>query len=258
MMRKVFFLYGVIGHLLFLAVYAWMAVFFGDFVVGKTIDSPAGGSVGLAVAVDLGLILLFGLQHSIMARPSFKKVWTKIVPQPIERATYVWVSCIVTAVLLWQWRPIGWVVWDAQLPAARWLLHGLFIVGWVMVPVVSLLINHFDLFGTRQVWLHLRGREYTSLPFRTPGLYKQMRHPLYVGWMIAFWAAPTMTAGHLVMAAGMSIYILIAIGFEERNLIEHFGRHYVDYRKRVPMFWSVRRSSRPVRVESHEEAGQVS
>jgi protein-S-isoprenylcysteine O-methyltransferase Ste14 len=158
------------------------------------------------------------------------------VPQAIERSTYVYASCAATIFLIWQWRAVDLVVWDVRQPAGRWLLYGLFAAGWLMVPAVTLMIHHFDLFGTRQVWLYLRGREYTSLPFRTPLLYSQIRHPLYVGWAIFFWATPTMTAGHLLLAAGMTGYMLLAVVFEERDLIAHFGRQYEDYRKRVPMF----------------------
>src|SRR5262249_54010384 len=190
MKRTVFFVYGVTAHLCFLATYAWLACFVGNLLVEHSVDSPIAGSVLPALLIDLGLIVLFGLQHSIMARPAFKEVWTKIVPRPIERSTYVFASCVVTVLLIWQWRAVDLVVWDVQNTVGRWLLHGLFVVGWLMVPAVSLMINHFDLFGTRQVWLYLRGKEYTSLPFRTPMLYAHIRHPLYVGWAIAFWATP--------------------------------------------------------------------
>jgi protein-S-isoprenylcysteine O-methyltransferase Ste14 len=236
MKRMTFFIYGVTAHLCFLATYAWLACFVGNLLVERAIDSHSAGSVALALVLDLGLIVLFGLQHSIMARPGFKQVWTRIVPQPIERSTYVFASCVVTILLIWQWRPVDLIVWDVQHPAGRWLLYGLFTVGWLMVPTVSLMIHHFDLFGTRQVWLYLRGREYTPLPFRTPMLYSQIRHPLYVGWAIAFWATPTMTVGHLLLAAGMTGYMLLAVVFEERDLIAHFGRQYEEYRARVPMF----------------------
>ena len=235
--RAVFFVYGVTVHLLFLVTYAWLACFVGNVGVGRSIDRSAAGAVGWAVVIDLGLIVLFGLQHSIMARPSFKRVWTKIVPEPIERTTYVLASCVVTAMLIWGWRTVDVVVWDVESRVGRAVLWGLFGTGWFMVPAVSLLINHFDLFGMRQVWLHLRGHGgYTSLPFRKPSIYSQIRHPLYVGWMILFWAAPRMTVGHLLFAAGMSAYILIAIVFEERNLVEHFGSEYAAYRREVPMF----------------------
>jgi protein-S-isoprenylcysteine O-methyltransferase Ste14 len=236
MKRTAFFVYGVTAHLCFLATYAWLACFVGNLLVAHSVDSPVTGSLLPALLIDLGLIVVFGLQHSIMARPGFKEVWTKIVPRPIERSTYVFATCVVTVLLIWQWRAVDLVVWDVQNTVGRWLLHGLFAFGWLMVPAVSLMINHFDLFGTRQVWLYLRGREYTSLPFRTPMLYAHMRHPLYVGWAIAFWATPTMTVGHLLLAAGMTGYMLVALVFEERDLIAHFGRQYEEYRDRVPMF----------------------
>lgn len=236
MQRIVFFIYGITGYVLFLAIYVWLAAFIGNLVVPFSIDSPASDSILLAIVIDLGLIAMFGLQHSVMARPTFKRLWTRIVPEPIERSTYVFASNVATFLLIWQWRAIDLVVWDVQHPLGRWLLHGLFAVGFLMVPAVTVLINHFDLFGVRQVWLYLRGREYTSLPFRTPLLYSRIRHPLYVGWALLFWAAPTMTVGHLLFAAGMTGYMLVAIVFEERDLIAHFGRQYEEYRRRVPMF----------------------
>ncbi|MGE5138577.1 MAG: methanethiol S-methyltransferase [Rudaea sp.] len=256
MKRMTFFAYGVTGYLLFLATYAWLVAFIGDLLVPRSIDSPATGSVPLKVAIDLGLIALFGLQHSIMARPAFKQVWTRIVPQPIERSTYVFASCAVTMLLMWQWRAVDLVVWDVRQPAGRWLLYGLFAAGVLMVPAVSLMIHHFDLFGTRQVWLYLRGREYTPLPFRTPMLYSRIRHPLYVGWATAFWATPTMTAGHLLLAAGMTAYMLLAVVFEERDLIAHFGRQYEEYRRRVPMFVPWRGAARPADGERLFDRGR--
>lgn len=258
MMRMAFFIYGVTAHLLFLAVYVWLAGFVTNLVVPLSVDSPTSTPVPLAVVVDLGLIVLFGLQHSIMARPSFKQVWTRIVPQPIERSTYVFASNAVTALLMWQWRAIDVVIWDVQQPAGRWLLWGLFGFGWLMVPAVSLMIHHFDLFGTRQVWNYLRGRENTPLPFRTPLLYSQIRHPLYVGWAIFFWATPSMTVGHLLLAAGMTVYMLVAVVFEERNLLEYFGHQYAEYRRRVPMFIPWPRTSQPaLRAFDEEHRGVV-
>jgi methanethiol S-methyltransferase len=235
MLRKVFFLYGVFAHVLFLVVYAWMAAFVGNFGFDRipTIDAPAVDPLPYALLINVLLAALFGVQHSVMARPTFKKWWTGIIPEPIERSTYVLFSNLIMILLLWQWRPLGGVVWDVTQPAARWGLHGLFAIGWVMVPAVSLLINHFDLFGTRQVYLHLRNRPYTDLPFREPAIYRHVRHPLYVGWLIAFWATPTMSVTHLLFAVLMTAYILIAIPFEERNLMERFGRGYADYRARV-------------------------
>jgi protein-S-isoprenylcysteine O-methyltransferase Ste14 len=236
MRRPMFLLYGVACYALFFAVYAYMAAFFADVLVPRTIDSSPGGSLAMAISVDLLLILMFGLQHSVMARPEFKTVWTRLIPQPIERSTYVLLSCLALILLMWQWRAIETPIWDLQNGAARAVVWELFVVGWLMVPVVSLMISHFDLFGVRQVWLHFRQREYSALPFHTPMLYARMRHPLYVGWLLAFWATPTMTVGHLLLAGGLTAYILVAIVFEERDLLNHFGRQYAEYRRRVPMF----------------------
>jgi methanethiol S-methyltransferase len=235
MRRWSFFVYGVFCHLLFLATYAWMAGFVGNLLVPKSIDSSPTDGVS-AVGIDLMLLALFGLQHSIMARPGFKRVWTRLVPQPIERSTYVFVSCLVCFLLMWQWRAIDGLVWDVRQPLARGLLWALFAAGWLMVPAVSFMISHFDLFGTRQVWLYLRGRPYTALPFRTPLLYDRVRHPLYIGWALAFWATPTMTLGHLLFAGTLTLYMVIAAQIEERDLMDYFGDHYRKYRRRVPMF----------------------
>ncbi len=245
MKRTALFVYGVAGHLLFLGIYAWLALFLGNLLLPKTIDAPATEPFWKAVAIDAAVMALFAVQHSVMARPSFKAVWTRIIPKPIERSTYVWVSCAVTALLMWQWRAIDTVIWDVRLPTARYVVWGLFAGGLLMVPAVSLMISHFDLFGTRQVWLHLHGKEYTSLPFRTPSLYSRMRHPLYVGWMISFWAIPTMTAGHMIFAAVMTAYMMIAVIFEERNLVEHFGAEYEEYRRRVPAYIPWARGGKP-------------
>jgi methanethiol S-methyltransferase len=235
MQRNLFFVYGVVAHAMFLGVYAWMAAFVGNLGFGfiPTIGGPRAGSLASAISIDVLLIALFGVQHSVMARPTFKRWWTQFVPQPIERSTYVMISNVLMALLLWQWRPLGGIVWDVTHPIGRASLHGLFAIGWLLVPAASLMINHFDLFGTRQVWLHLRGRSYENMPFRTPGMYRFVRHPLYVGWLTAFWATPTMTVSHLLLAGLFSAYIFIAIPLEERNLVEHFGDEYRDYRRRV-------------------------
>jgi protein-S-isoprenylcysteine O-methyltransferase Ste14 len=235
MRRWSFFAYGVFCHLLFLATYAYMAGFFGNFLVPKSLDSAPDDGLA-AVGFNMLLIGLFGLQHSIMARPWFKRIWTRLVPQPIERSTYCLMSCVVLLLLMWQWRGLDPVIWNVESPVRRGLLWGLFAAGWFLVPAVSLMINHFDLFGTRQVWLYLRGRPYTSLPFRTPLLYSRIRHPLYVGWALAFWATPTMTLGHLLLACALSLYMGIAVLFEERDLVDHFGDVYRAYQRRVPRF----------------------
>jgi len=236
MKRSVFFVYGVVCYLLFLIVYVYFACFVANFRVPWTIDFGPSLPLAWAVAVDVGLLLLFALQHSIMARPAFKHFWTRLVPQPIERSTYVLASCLVLILLMWQWRPINVVIWDVQSPLGWGLLAGIFAAGWLAVPLVSLMINHFDLFGTRQVWLHWQGQPYKPLPFTTPLAYGWVRHPLYVAWAMAFWATPTMTLGHLLLASALTIYMIAASRVEERDLVAHFGKVYEDYQRRVPAF----------------------
>jgi protein-S-isoprenylcysteine O-methyltransferase Ste14 len=235
MRRWSFFVYGVSCHVLFVAIFVYMAGFVGNILVPKSLDSAPVNTLS-AVVINLLLIGLFGVQHSIMARPAFKRLWTRLVPEPIERSTYVLISCIVTFLLMWQWQGLDAIIWDVQNPVGRGVLWGLFAAGWLLVFATSLMINHFDLFGTRQVWLYLRGRPYTSLVFRTPWLYKHMRHPLYVGWALAFWATPTMTLGHLIFAGTLTLYMRLAARFEERDLVGHFGEHYRAYQRSVPMF----------------------
>jgi protein-S-isoprenylcysteine O-methyltransferase Ste14 len=237
MQRIAFFVYGVLCHVLFLGAFAWLAAFMGNWPVPQTIDAPATGDSPLvAAAIDVALLLAFAVQHSVMARPWFKQVWTRIVPTPIERSTYVLASCVVTALLIWQWRPIPLVIWQVEQPVAWWALTSLYIAGLLGVPAVSFMINHFDLFGTRQVWLHLQKKEYMPLEFRTPSAYAVVRHPLYIGWTLAFWATPTMTAGHLLFAISLTAYMAVASVWEERDLLAHFGKQYADYRRRVPRF----------------------
>jgi len=234
MRRALYFVFGIASHLLFLVVFGYMAGFVGNLVVPITIDAEAAPFTWSAVVIDASLIALFGLQHSLMARPAFKARLTRILPAEIERSTYVLASNLAIVLLIVLWRPVGTNVWHVEDPIGRALLFTLFAGGWLMVPAVSLLINHFDLFGTRQVWLQLRGRAYTHLPFQTPGLYKFVRHPLYVGWMLAFWATPTMSVGHLLFAGLMTIYMLVAIPFEERDLAELHGERFRAYRRQVP------------------------
>jgi protein-S-isoprenylcysteine O-methyltransferase Ste14 len=258
MKRWSFFTYGASCHLLFFATYAYMAGFVGNFLVPKSINSAAAGPMALAAAIDVLLLALFAVQHSVMARPAFKRIWTTVVPTEIERSTYVLLSCLVTMLLMWQWRGIDAIVWDVQSPVGRAAVWGLFVFGWLLVPAVSFMIQHFDLFGTRQVWLYLRGQEYRALPFRTPLLYKRVRHPLYIGWTIAFWAIPTMTAGHLLLASVLTLYMVLAAVIEERDLIAHFGRQYEEYRRRVPMFipgW--RRRAAPTAAKAQEARPNV-
>ena len=235
MKRMVFFAYGIVVYLIFLGTFLYAVGFIGGFGVPTALDGPQRGSLGTALAVDLGLLAIFAVQHSLMARRWFKDRWTRIVPPPIERSTYVLFSSLALGLLFWQWRPLGGVVWSIEDPTARLLIRGLFACGFGLVLVTTFLINHFELFGLRQVWLHLRGRPDTALGFATPGLYRIVRHPLYVGWLLAFWMTPTMTVAHLLFAMATTSYILIAIRLEERDLVRQFGGAYEEYRQRVPM-----------------------
>jgi len=234
MKRFLVLLYGVICYAVFFATFLYAIGFIGNFLVPRSIDSAPMTSLGVALAVDIALLALFALQHSVMARPAFKRWWTRIVPVAMERSTYTLLSSLALILLFWQWRPIGAVVWTVDSETGRALLYAGFTFGWLLLLVSTFLINHFDLFGLRQVWLYFRGRPYAEIPFRTPALYKFVRHPLYVGWLFTFWCAPTMTAAHLLFAVLTTAYILIGIQFEERDLTHAFPG-YAAYRKRVPM-----------------------
>jgi len=235
MKRVSVFLYGVLSYSLFFGTFLYAVGFLGNFLVPKAMDSPAEGSLGAAFGVNLALLSLFALQHSGMARRGFKQWLTRWIPEPAERSTYVLLSSLALLLLFAYWRPLGGVIWDVENPVGRGALYGLFGIGFFIVLVTTFLIDHFDLFGLRQVWFYLRGVEYVPLRFRTPGPYKLVRHPLYVGWLLAFWAAPTMTATHLLFAVVTSLYIFGAIRLEERDLVTAFGEAYAEYRRRVPM-----------------------
>jgi protein-S-isoprenylcysteine O-methyltransferase Ste14 len=232
--RIMAFVYGVVCYLVFFATFLYAIGFLGNFGVPKSIDSGPQSPLWFALAVDAALLALFAVQHSVMARESFKRAWTRIVPEPVERSTYVLFSSLALLLLFWQWQPIGGVVWAVENGPARLALLALYHAGWLTVLVVTFVIDHFDLFGLRQVWLYLRDRPYVPLGFRTPGPYKFVRHPLYVGWFLMFWATPVMTVARLVFAVATTAYILIAIYFEERDLIRSHGE-YAEYRRRVPM-----------------------
>ncbi|MGH9871292.1 MAG: methanethiol S-methyltransferase [Pyrinomonadaceae bacterium] len=233
--RILFFAYGSFSYLIFLATFLYAICFIGNFGVARTLDGPKSGPLALGFAIDAGLLALFAVQHSIMARKWFKDWWTRIVPKPIERSTYVLLSSLALILLFWQWRPVGGVIWVVEDPVGQFALRGLFAFGWTLVLVSTFLINHFDLFGLRQVWLHLLGRPYNSLPFGTPGPYRLVRHPLYVGWLFAFWMTPTMSLAHLLFSIATTAYILLAIRFEERDLVREHGGTYEEYRRSVPM-----------------------
>ena len=243
--RVLFFAYGVFSYLFFFGTFLYAIGFIGNFGVPRTLDGVPSGSVAIALAIDAGLLTLFAVQHSVMARKWFKEWWTRIVPTPIERSTYVLFSSLALILLFWQWRPIGVVVWSVEDPTARLVLRALFAFGFGLVLVSTFLINHFDLFGLRQVWLFLLGRPYSELRFGTPGPYRLVRHPLYVGWLFAFWMTPTMTIAHLLFSVATTAYILLAIQWEERDLVREHGDSYQAYRRAVPMLvpFTARRSA---------------
>jgi methanethiol S-methyltransferase len=235
MVRRLLLLtYGILCYSLFVATFLYAVGFVGGFLTPTRLDGPRQGSLAAALAIDGGLLALFAVQHSGMARPAFKRWLTRFVPGPAERSTYVLLSNAALFLLFWQWRPLGGVVWEVPSPVARAAAYSLFAAGWVTVFVATCLINHLDLFGVRQVWFAFRGVPYTPPQFTTPWAYRVVRHPLYVGWLTAFWAAPTMTAAHLLFAAGTTAYILAAIRWEERDLIAAHPE-YAAYRRRVPM-----------------------
>jgi protein-S-isoprenylcysteine O-methyltransferase Ste14 len=233
--RLLFFAYGVVCYLVFFATFLYAIAFIGNLGAPTALDGPAVEPLATALAINAGLLALFAVQHSVMARKWFKQRWTRLVPKPIERSTYVLFSSLALILLFWQWRPMGGQVWSVESTAGVIVLRALFGFGWALVLVSTFLIDHFDLFGLRQVWLYLLDKPYTARDFATPGPYRLVRHPLYVGWFFAFWMTPTMTLAHLVFSIATSTYILLAIQFEEHDLVREFGETYEDYRRRVPM-----------------------
>ena len=230
-------LFGLVVYLFFLATFVYAIGFVGNLpLLPKTIDSGAAAPLVETLAVNFALLGLFAVQHSVMARRGFKRWWTKLIPEPMERSTYVLAATAALALLLWQWRPIAEpVLWSVNDPVARFALHAVFWLGWGVLLTSTFLINHFDLFGLRQVWANLRGQALPVPEFRTPLFYRHVRHPIYLGFVLAFWATPHMTAGHLLFAAACTGYILIGIWFEERDLIAQYGQRYRVYREQVGM-----------------------
>ena len=235
MSRIVIFAYGVLCYFVFLAVFLYAIGFIGGFLTPTSLDGQPDRPLGLALAIDLGLLGLFAIQHSVMARPAFKRWWTRFVPEAAERSTYVLLSSLALVALFVYWAPIGGVIWNVSNVIARDFVFGLYIFGWLLLLYTTFLIDHFDLFGLKQVWRRLGEQVYRAPQFHTPSLYKLVRHPLYIGWLIIFWATPTMTTAHLIFALMTTAYILIAIQFEERDLVTAFGKQYLDYKQRTPM-----------------------
>ncbi len=228
--------YGVSCYAIFFVTFLYLIGFVGGFVVPKTIDSGPAGSLAFALVVNGALLALFGLQHSVMARPGFKRWFTRVVPPAIERSTYVLASTVVLIALMAFWQPLPQTLFAIENETARAAVTGVYLLGYGIVLYSTFLIDHFDLFGLRQVFLRAIGRSYTEKRFATPTLYKLIRHPLYVGWMITFWAAPTFSLGHLLFASAMTAYILIAIPLEERDLEAALGEPYRSWRSRTPAF----------------------
>jgi len=249
------FAYGVICYGISMALFVYAMAFLANIGVARSLDSVAYTPFAHALAVDIGLLVLFAVQHSVMARPGFKKMWTRIVPAQLERSTYLLFSSVALLFVFLKWEPMGGVIWNIESAPGQYAMYGLYVVGWLIVLAATFLINHFDLFGLRQVWLNLRGQKYTGLLFRTPGFYRLVRHPLYVGWLLVFWSAPRMTAAHLVFAAVTTLYILVAIRFEERDLMR-VHPEYAEYRNRVPMLIPMGSATDPSNSRVNGRRGQ--
>ena len=235
MKRLSVFMYGVFSYLAFFVTFLYLIAFIGNLVVPKTIDSGLTIGIPQSAIIDLGLLSLFAIQHTLMARPGFKRWWTTLVPEPIERSTYVLATSISLALLCWQWRPMKELIWNVDNATGKAILFAFFFFGWGLALLSSFVINHFDLFGLRQVWFYLRNQKYSTVEFQMKSLYKYIRHPLVLGIIVGSWVTPRMTMGHLLLAVTFTAYILVGIRFEEHDLVHFFGENYTNYRCRVPM-----------------------
>ncbi|MEO0468021.1 MAG: methanethiol S-methyltransferase [Bacteroidota bacterium] len=258
MKRFAALLYAILSYTVFFATFLYLIGFIGNLFVPKAIDGPLMVPIWQALLTNIGLIVLFGVQHSVMARPWFKVWWTRFVPQAVERSTYVLFSSLALIAIFVFWQPMGGNIWTVESPMLYNGLMVLFFLGWGILLLSTFLINHFDLTGLRQAWLYFRGKDYTDLKFRVPGLYKFVRHPLYLGFLIAFWAAPDMSWTRLFFASLMTLYILLGIQWEEKDLIAHFGKTYLAYKRAVPMIFpslSIRKHRKPTYETAFKKSG---
>ncbi len=233
--RMAILAYGLVAYAMFLGVFLYALGFVVGFGAPVTLDSPPTMDFVPALVINLGLLGLFAVQHSVMARPTFKRWWTRLVPVPAERSTYVLFSNLAMIVMFYFWQPMGGTLWAFESTAAKAAMFGLGGAGWLLVLLTTFMICHFDLFGLRQVWLYARKKDYAPLKFKQRTMYSYVRHPLYLGWLMAFWFTPTMTVAHFVFAVMTTLYIFVAIQLEERNLVDEHGETYRQYRRKVPM-----------------------
>lgn len=248
MKRWTILIFGATSYVVFLGVFLYAIGFIGNLIVPNSLDAPPKSTLGFALAINFLLLSAFAVQHSVMARPAFKRWLTRLIPESTERSTYVLASNAAMIALFMGWQPLGHEIWSTSNPVAVVAIYSVFFSGWIVVFIATCLVSHFDLFGLRQVWLNFQGRPYSELKFTMPGPYKLVRHPMYVGWILVFWATPTMTAGHLFFALGTTIYILVAIQFEEHDLTNAHGVDYVNYQNNVPML--IPRFGRRTTIES--------